>query len=85
MLTSVSVDTGENLGRQRRRMWPAGFFKMRRGGIFLPIWPLTWVVILLSRLMGRERGLKGMVRAGFRMMIVTTKVLQALEVALAVQ
>lgn len=49
---------------------------------------MVWVLVsLLSRLMDRERGLakKGMVRAGFRTMTLTTKVPQALEVALAVK
>lgn len=46
---------------------------------------LDLVVSLLSRLTGREGAEKGMIRAGFRTMTVTTKVLQALVVALAVQ
>lgn len=54
------------------------------------IWPLALGASesLLSRLMHGEWGggaEEGMGRAGFRMMTLTTKILQVLEVALAIQ
>lgn len=59
------------------------------GGVLLPSGPWLWVpVSLLSRLMHGEWGggaEEGMGRAGFRMMTLTTKILQVLEVALAIQ
>lgn len=51
------------------------------------IWPLAWVPVSLSRLMdgGWGGAEEGMGMAGFRMMTLTTKILQVLEVALAIQ
>lgn len=67
MLSSVSMDTGENLGRQRAGCGQLDFSDEVR---WFPPTHLTpdLVISRLPRLTGREGAERGMVSAGFRTM-----------------